>query len=137
MTTGLEKSKMVYALSMMRCGNKFHQRYQTKITARVYENLKGGRIVSEETKKKMRGVCGKSNIGKKQSIETKEKRRMSLIGQTRSEETKAKMSIAARNRKHSVETRQKLSEVNRGKKFSAETWQKISESVRRRKRLDH
>ena len=40
MYTGESKSKMVYALNGMKRSNKFAQRYETKITSRVYENLK-------------------------------------------------------------------------------------------------
>ena len=40
MTTGGDKAKMIYALNGMKRSNKFAQRYETKITARVYENLK-------------------------------------------------------------------------------------------------
>jgi hypothetical protein len=37
---GEAKAKMIYALNGMKRSNKFAQRYETKITARVYENLK-------------------------------------------------------------------------------------------------
>ena len=40
MYTGEGKAKMIYALNGMKRGNEFAQRYETKITARVYENLK-------------------------------------------------------------------------------------------------
>ena len=38
--TGEAKAKMIYALNGMKRSNEFAQRYETKITARVYENLK-------------------------------------------------------------------------------------------------
>ena len=37
MTEGEERSKMLYALHGMKAENKFQSRYQSKITARVYE----------------------------------------------------------------------------------------------------
>jgi hypothetical protein len=40
MNSGEDRAKMVYALRMMRAEKTGQQRYKTKITARVYENIK-------------------------------------------------------------------------------------------------
>jgi hypothetical protein len=39
-TDGNNKEKMIYALHRMQGQNKHHNRYETKITARVYENVR-------------------------------------------------------------------------------------------------
>ncbi len=39
-TIGNWKEKMIYALHRMQGKNSYHKRYQTKITARVYENVR-------------------------------------------------------------------------------------------------
>jgi hypothetical protein len=39
-TDGNNKEKMIYALHRMQGQNKYHNRYTTKITARVYENVR-------------------------------------------------------------------------------------------------
>jgi len=40
MTSGQDKMKMCMALVMMRAGHKHHQRYDTKLTSRVYDSIK-------------------------------------------------------------------------------------------------
>ena len=39
-TTGIARQKMIYALRVLRANNPNQQRYETKITSRVYENIK-------------------------------------------------------------------------------------------------
>jgi hypothetical protein len=112
MTTGEDRAKMIYALNGMKRSNKFAQRYETKITARVYENLKKefsavhsatmkgrepwnrGVPITEEQREKNR----KAATGKKFSPETIAKRSAKIKGQKRSEETKLRMSKAARGK---------------------------------------
>jgi len=112
MHTGEAKSKMIYALNGMKRGNEFTQRYETKITARVYENLKKefskvhsetmkgrepwnkGVAITEEQREKNRIAA----TGKKRSAESIAKAVAKQTGQKRSEETKLKMSLAAKGK---------------------------------------
>jgi len=110
MVTGSDRNKMLYALNGMR-RNKTGNRYETKITSKVYASLKGKRILTEETKMKI-------SLAKK--------------GKPRSEETIQKM----RERKMSAETRIKLSNSlkgrigpNLGKPRSEETKEKIRNTL--------
>lgn len=91
---------------------------------------------SEEIKEKLR----KANLGKPQSLETRQKRSQSMKGKNTwqkgrkfSEETKAKMraSQKARIRKsHTEEAKQKMRLAKLGKKLSPEHKQKIGNSVK-------
>ena len=110
MVTGSDRNKMLYALNGMR-RNKTGNRYETKITSKVYASLKGKRILTQETKMKI-------SLAKK--------------GKSRSEETIQKM----RERTMSVETRIKLSNSlkgrigpNLGKPRSEETKEKIRNTL--------
>lgn len=69
---------------------------------------------------KLRGF-GKWLIGKKQSQETIEKRRLSRDGYRHSEETKRKIGIAHKGKKVSVEARKKMSLSKAGKKRKPHT----------------
>ena len=109
MVEGTARSKMLYALKGMKAENKFQERYETKITARVYETyrkehatnhsntMKGrtannkGRAMSDEQKQKLRIAA----TGKKYSEATIAKRIATITGSKRSDETKAKMSASA------------------------------------------
>jgi hypothetical protein len=110
--TGESRAKMIYALNGMKRSNEFSQRYETKITARVYENLKKefsivhsntmkgrtpwnkGVPITEEQREKNRIAA----TGKKLSQAAIEKRSAKMRGQKRSEETKLKMSLAAKGK---------------------------------------
>lgn len=93
-----------------------------------------GRHLSEEHKRKIGLTNSKALLGKKQSLETIEKRRKKLIGQKRTEEQKLRMSLAQDpelkrrialekgygkwliGRKLSEETKQKMREAHEGEK---------------------
>ena len=68
--TGEDKAKMIYALNGMKRSNSFAQRYETKITARVYENLK--KEFSKVHSATMKGKPA-SNRGQRMSEEQKQK----------------------------------------------------------------
>ena len=127
MTDGKGKSSMIYALSMMRCINRHQQRYNTKITSRVYESLKGKRVVSEETKSKMK-ISNRKGYGRVQSIEERRRRAISRTGLTQTEETKKKIGDKHRGKIVSEETRQKLREKRAMQITTEETRQKMSNS---------
>lgn len=114
MYTGEAKAKMIYALNGMKRSNNFAQRYETKITARVYENLKKefsivhsatmkgkipankGRAMSEEQKLKIRETKAKNPT--KRSVEAIAKTVAKQLGQKRSQETKDKIRDALKGK---------------------------------------
>ena len=139
MTASKDRFRMLGALRMMRAEKHGQQRYNTKITARVYANLKeeyfklysqhtkGKKVMSEEAKKKI-SLSKKGKPSEKKGIptgrkvdftnEVRLKISQSKLGKKRkpfSEETKAKMSASRKGRKFSEEHKRKLSEAN--KKF--------------------
>jgi hypothetical protein len=89
MTTGQEHHKMLNALRMMRAEKQGQQRYNTKITARVYESIKQeyaelqskqftgtgngfyGKTHTEEARKRI----SKANKGRVQPLDEKEKQK--------------------------------------------------------------
>jgi len=117
MTEGDDRSKMLYALKGMKAENKYQQRYQTKITARVYETyriehaenhsktMKGrpannkGRPMPEEQKQLLREKAKANHAnGKVYSKESQEKRVAKILGQKRTDETKRLMSLASKGK---------------------------------------
>jgi len=117
MTEGKDRSKMLYALNGMKAENRYQQRYNTKITARVYatyriehaENhsntMKGrpaknkGRSMSEEQKQLLREKAKANHAtGKVYSKESQEKRVAKILGQKRTDETKKLMSLASKGK---------------------------------------
>lgn len=132
MTTGEDRAKMIYALNGMKRSNQFAQRYETKITARVYENLKKkfaaihsanmkgrepwnrGVPITDEQREKNR----KAATGKKMSAESISKRLAKVTGQKRSQETKDKIRNALKGKLKgpmSEENKRKISEGSKGK----------------------
>lgn len=67
--------------------------------------------LTDEQKEHLRQI----NLGKKQSIETIEKRRKKIVGHEVSEETKQRLRDANVGQKKSDETRRKISEAKKGK----------------------
>ena len=114
MHTGEAKAKMIYALNGMKRGNEFTQRYKTKITARVYENLKKefsrvhsatmkgttpvnkGRLMSEEQKAKIRTT--KAANPYKWDADALAKRAATQTGTKRSQVTKDKIRDALKGK---------------------------------------
>ena len=146
--TGEEHWKMLNALRMMRAENKNQQRYDTKITSRVYAKLKEeyANLQSERYRGKNNPFFGKShtkearqiisnaNTGENNAmkrIEEREKMRHLKIGKKRdpfSDEWKAKMSESAsgeNNSRYGVtltdEIKKKISDKMKGRKQSPET----------------
>jgi len=130
--TGEAKSKMIYALNGMKRSNTFAQRYETKITARVYENLKKefsiihsatmkgrepwnrGIPITESQREKNRTAA----TGKKRSLESIAKAVAKQTGQKRSQETKDKIRDALKGKLKgpmSEENKLKISQGSKGK----------------------
>ena len=156
MTTGEEHYKMLNALRMMRAENPGQKRYNTKITARVYESIKleYSRLQSERIRGENNPMWGKThteearraisekNTGKKLTEEQVARQVAAQTGRKRkpfSEEWRKKMSEAHRGEKNhrfgvkvSEETKQKQREKALGRKQSAETIQKKADAIRGR-----
>lgn len=132
MYTGESRGKMINALWMMRAQNPDQRRYGSKITARIYENLR------EEYSK----YISKINKGRVQPLEEKAKQLAAQIGRKRkpfSKEWREKLSAAKKGEKNnrygaviSEETRKKMSEKAKGRKQSPETIAKKSNAIRGR-----
>jgi hypothetical protein len=113
MTEGQARSKMIYALQGMRAQNNSQQRYETKITSRVYEHyrIEHARIHSETMKGRPAW-----NKGIPQTEEHKEKNRQAALKRgPKSEETIEKWKKSREGYKHSEETKLKQSFASKGK----------------------
>jgi hypothetical protein len=108
--SGEARAKMIYALNGMKRGNEFAQRYKTKITARVYENLK--KQFSEVHSATMKGKIPWNK------------------GVPITEEQRKKNSVAATGKKHSNDAKLKISAANVGRMKSKETKDKIRDALK-------
>ena len=152
--SGEEHWKMINAFRMMRAENSNQQRYSTKITSRVYENLKReysilqsermsgennpmwGKTHSDEARR----LISEKNTGKKLSEEQIARQVSVQTGRKRkpfSDEWRTKMSESKRgenNNRYGVtvseDTKQKIREKAIGRKQSAETIQKKADAIR-------
>ena len=121
MHTGEDRAKMINALYIMQGKNRYQERYQTKITSRVYESLR----------KDYAQYISERNTGRIQPPEEKAKQIAAITGRKRkpfSEEWLAKMSKSKQGKnnprygiKISEETREKMREKAKGRKQSPET----------------
>jgi 5-methylcytosine-specific restriction endonuclease McrA len=112
MTTGEDRAKMIYALNGMKRSNRFAQRYETKITARVYESLKKEFSAVHSATMKGRKPW---NVGVPITEEQREKNRKAATGKKRSAEAIAKTVAKQIGQKRSQETREKISAALKGK----------------------
>lgn len=112
MYTGEAKAKMIYALNGMKRSNTFAQRYETKITARVYENLK-----KEFSKVHSENMKGRDpwNKGIPITEEQREKNRIAATGKKHTDTAKSRISKAQIGRKRSDETKEKIRNALKGK----------------------
>ena len=156
--TGKERHQLLKALWMMKAQNKNQTRYNTKITSRVYANLKEEYSIlqSQKVSGKGNGMYGKhhtpeakaaiseKNKGKKLSEQQIAKQKLAMTGRKRkpfSIEHKTKMSKSKQGegncmygKIHSDETRSKQSAKAIGRKQSQETIQKKADAIRGSKR---
>lgn len=130
MYTGEARGKMINALWMMRAQNPDQRRYGSKITGRIYENLR----------EEYAAYISKLNTGRIQPPEEKVKQIAAITGRKRrpfSEEWKLNLSKNHKSKRgfntsHSEETRKKMSEKAKGRKQSPETIAKKANAIRGR-----
>jgi hypothetical protein len=149
---------MLNALRIMRAENKNQQRYDTKITSRVYAKLKEeySQLQSERMRGQKNPMFGKTqtsyskqliseaNTGRIQPDIEKQNQKAAQLGKKRkpfSDEWKSKMSASksgVNNNRYGVEvleeTRDKIRQKAIGRKQSPETVAKKAEAVRGLKR---
>lgn len=133
MYAGEAKGKMINALWMMQSKNNYQDRYQTKITSRVYESLRQdyARYISERNKGRIQPIAEKSKqiaaqTGRKRApfseawlanmSKSKQGKNNPRYGAKVSESTRKKMRAKAIGRKQSAETIAKKVAATRGKK---------------------
>jgi hypothetical protein len=143
MTSGQDHHKMLNALRMMRAEKQGQQRYNTKITARVYENIK-----QEYAKLQSKTLKGKGNgfYGKKHTPEAREKIRQKNLGNKLTPEQYARLVANTTGKKKppiTDEHRAKLSAAQSGKnnprygvEVSDDTRKKIGDKLRGRKQTE-
>jgi hypothetical protein len=119
MTAGDDRSKMLYALKGMKAENKYQQRYQTKITARVYETFriehsinhskvmkaknlvpwnKGGVEITDEHRENLQNAARNRKIDPVKQAEGQQKRIAKVTGRKDSDEAKLKKSLALKGK---------------------------------------
>ena len=156
-TTGKERYLILNALQGMRRENKHQQRYHTKITSRVYANLKEewSKLSSERMKgennpmygiprtKEMNNAVSEANKGRKQTAGEKERQIAAQKGKKRksfSEEWKENLAKSHKSKQegfngaHSDSTKQLMRQKAIGRKQSAETIAKKANAIRGSKR---
>jgi hypothetical protein len=112
MHTGESRAKMIYALNGMKRNGQHTQRYETKITSRVYENLK--KEFSLVHSAAMKGRLA-HNKGVPATEEQKEKNRKSALGKKMSPESIAKGVAKRKGQKRTKEQKENISKSLKGK----------------------
>jgi len=110
--TGESRAKMVYALNGMKRNGQYTQRYETKITSRVYENLKKEFSIVHSATMKGRPA---HNKGVPATEEQKEKNRKSALGKKMSTESIAKGVAKRKGQKRTEEQKENISKSLKGK----------------------
>lgn len=118
MYTGEARGKMINAMYIMRGNGTNQQRYESKITARIYENLR----------EEYAAYISKLNKGRVQPPEEKAKQIAAITGRKRAPFTDEWRSNLSKNHKskrgfdtsHSLATRKKIGDKIRGRKQTDE-----------------
>jgi hypothetical protein len=113
MYTGEEKSKMIYALNGMKRNGQYTQRYETKITSKVYENLKKEFSIIHSATMKGRTAHNKGVPATAAQIE---KNKKAAIGRVMSAESIAKGVAKRTGQKRTTEQKANLSRGQTGVK---------------------
>ena len=110
--SGKARAKMIYALNGMKRNGQYTQRYETKITSRVYENLrKEFSIVHSAT---MKGRPA-HNKGVPASVAQIEKNKKAAEGRVMSAESIAKGVAKRKGQKRTTEQKENISKSLKGK----------------------
>jgi hypothetical protein len=158
MHNGEAHHKMLNALRMMRAEKPGQERYKTKITSRVYENLKeeysklqskrfsgaGNGMYKKNHTEEAKRAIGEKNSGRVQPQQEKEKQVAAQTGRKRkpfSEEHRANLSKSGSgennsmfDKKHKESSLAIMREKATGRKQSAETIKKKADAIRGSKR---
>jgi len=134
MHIGESRSKMINALYMMQGNSTYQKRYESKITSRIYKNLR----------EEYAAYISKLNTGRIQPPDEKAKQIAAMTGRKRepfSDEWRAKLSAAKsgeNNNRYGVvfseETRKKIGSAAKGRKYSSDVVEKRAEKIRGSKR---
>jgi hypothetical protein len=110
--TGESKAKMIYALNGMKRNGQYTQRYETKITSRVYEHLKKEFSIIHSATMKGRPA---HNKGIPATEEQKEKNRQAALGKKMSPEAITRGVAKRTGQKRTEEQRENISKSLKGK----------------------
>jgi hypothetical protein len=132
MYTGVARMKMINAMYIMRAEGPNQKRYETKITSRIYENLRSeyseyisklnkGRVQpAHEKANQIAAITGRKrdpfSDGWKENLSKNHKSKQSGFDGTLREETRKKIGDRIRGRKQTEEEKRVRSEANKGKK---------------------
>jgi hypothetical protein len=140
--TGESRNKMIYALRMMRAEKHGQQRYESKITARVYESIK--KEYSEIASKRFSGA-GNGFYGKHHTPEAREAIRQKNIGNQINDNQREKIvqsKLGKKRQPFNEEWKENLSRNHKSKQpdfdgsLSNETRRKIGDKLRGRKQTE-
>ena len=104
-------------------GSSLGTKHSEEAKKKISETHKG-KIVSEETRKKMSEA--KRNISEETRKKISEGNKGKNLGKKHNEETKIKIGQASSNKKHSEEAKRKIGEAHKSKIVSEETRRKMS-----------
>ena len=131
MTEGKDRSKMLYALNGMKAENRYQQRYNTKITARVYETYRIEHAENHSKTMKGRPAWNKGRILEGVELEEhRERTRNRKIDPIKQAEGQRKRVEKMTGRKQSAESSLKKSLALKGKtKGPMSEEQKLARSI--------
>jgi len=130
--TGQDRGKMINALVMMQGENTYQQRYNTKITSRVFARLR----------EEYAAYISKMNAGSKLTMEQREKVRQSKLGKSRTFTAEWRENLGKHHKSkngtydcsHSEETKRKIGDKIRGRKHTDEEKKRRADAIRGMKR---
>lgn len=113
MYSGESKAKMVYALNGMKRNGQHTQRYETKITSRVYEHLKKEFSLIHSTTMKGKIPWNKGYTENRPEV-LKNVKQAALRRKPQSTESREKQAQKTRGQKRTVEQRERMSNSMKG-----------------------
>lgn len=132
MTSGQDKIRMMYALLSMRRENRYQQRYRTKITSRVYNQIRLF-LASQNFPSKKKGRTYEEMYGAEKALEYKQKIKSKRKNQIFTKERNQKISNANTGRIRpsvSIESRLERSKRMTGQKQLASITKKRADAMR-------